>query len=373
MRRQISDAHTGNSPERTEESTTASNTPETLAQLDWKDLALGGLTSNLVAALAAVLGAFLYLDYFESWGMSEFDSRFEEMIQDQTDKMDRAFPLSSIIKPVIQFFFLSGSLGKALLFAILGAMGSIGAFVIRYYGFKLLRTNNIITRNYGLLTTHCTSLAQNRVQAIKIEEGLLRRLFGLVAIRADSAGDRQQIDENKKREWLLPVAKQDEAQEVIRKIQPELVFDPEDWKSVSPKAIMRRTRIACFFILLASLQTYFWGEWLVLAWIPVPLLAYYANLQWFRNTRYCVTDQYVLWKTGWIQRSALFLPIKNIQNVSLTQSPFDRRLRLASLIIDTAGQSNTGGGPVIRHLPIEEAKVLQEAIIRHVARTKFVW
>ncbi len=373
MRRQIANAHTNNSSDSSPEDPASVRAPELLSQLTWRDLALGGLTSNLVAALAAVLGAFLYLDYFQSWGMGQFDSRIEETIQDQTDKLDDSFPLFSIIQPVIHFFFLSGSVGKALLFAIIGAIGSIGSFNVRYYGFKLLRSNNIITRSYGLLNTHCTSLAQNRIQAIKIEEGLLRRLFGLVAIRADSAGDRQQIDENKKREWLLPVAQQDEAHEVIGKIQPDLVIDPAGWQRVSPKAIMRRTRIACFFILLASLQTFFWEEWLALAWIPSPFLAYYANKQWYHNTRYCLTDRYVLWRTGWIQRSALFLPIKNIQNVSLTQSPFDRHLHLASLSIDTAGQSNTGGGPVIRHLPVAEAHTLQEAIIRQVAQSKFVW
>ncbi len=373
MREQVSRFQIKSSPVPETESEPEENASEELAALGWRDLALGGLTSNLVAALAAMLGAFLYLDYFESWGMSEFDSRFEDMIQEQTEKMNHSVPLTTMITPIIHFFFLSGSVGKALLFAIFGSLGSIASFIVRYYGFRLIRNNNIISRSYGLLNTRRTSLSQNRIQAIRLEEGLLRRLFGLVAIRADSAGDRQQIDENKKREWLLPVAKKDHAMATIQDIQPELEFDPAEWQALSPKAILRRTFVVSMFFLLAAGQTFIIADWVALAWLPTPLIAYYANVQWFRNTGYNLTDRHILWKTGWIQRTALFLPIKNIQNVSLNQSPFDRRLKLASLAIDTAGQSNTGGGPTIRHLPIEEARVLQESIIQRVAHTKFIW
>jgi membrane protein YdbS with pleckstrin-like domain len=51
----------------------------------------------------------------------------------------------------------------------------------------------------------------------------------------------------------------------------------------------------------------------------------------------------------------------------VTQNYFDRRLNLATLSVDTAGQTNTGGGPTISNLPIKEALRIQQVLISKVA------
>jgi putative membrane protein len=202
---------------------------------------------------------------------------------------------------------------------------------------------------------------------------LLRRLFGLAAIRADSAGDRKEVNENQKRDLLVPVATRENAEAITLRLLPDLNAEEREWKKVSKQAIMRRSRLGWSLCLYGMLQTSVWVGWFAIGWLVACPLVYFLNLQWYRNTKYCVTDHYVIWRTGWINRTTLFLPIRNIQNVALSQSPFDRRLSLASVSIDTAGQSNTGGGPVIRHLPIEAASELQKLLIHRVVQTKFQW
>ncbi len=76
---------------------------------------------------------------------------------------------------------------------------------------------------------------------------------------------------------------------------------------------------------------------------------------------------------GWINRETLYLPVKNIQSVSLRQTLFDRRRNLSTLFIHTAGQSNTGGGPKIHDLPYEEASYLQQVLAKHVSESEFTW
>ena len=373
MRLEIASFHTTDSTEKNDGIPEAPPLQETLCQLGWRELAIGGLTSNLVAGLGAVLGAFLYLNYFQAWDIGKYDGYFEKMIERQASKIESVLPMGHFVVRIIDFFFLSGSFGKALLFAIVGACGSIVSFVVRYHGFRLTRTKTVTSRIYGLFTLRRTSLPQSRIQAIKIDEGFLRRCFGLAAIRADTAGDRKEIDENNKRDLLVPVATCGQAQEIVLNLQPDLSPSPWDWRHVSRQSIMRRSRIGWAIVFIGVVQTALWASWLALVWLPAPFIVYYWNLQWYRNTKYCLTSQYVLWRTGWLNRSTLFLPIKNIQNVTLMQNPFDRRLKLASLVIDTAGQSNTGGGPVIRHLPINDAIDLKKIIIDRVVRTRFGW
>jgi hypothetical protein len=48
-------------------------------------------------------------------------------------------------------------------------------------------------------------------------------------------------------------------------------------------------------------------------------------------------------------------------------------LDLATLSVDAAGQSNTGGGPLIRHLPVEEARRLQKALAVRAANCEVAW
>jgi len=90
-------------------------------------------------------------------------------------------------------------------------------------------------------------------------------------------------------------------------------------------------------------------------------------------TGYWYDEDYLVYRKGWFNRKTLYLPIRNVQNVTLTQNPFDRRHRMGSVTIDTAGQTNTGGGTVIRHLPIGDAVILQRRLARRVASMKFDW
>jgi uncharacterized membrane protein YdbT with pleckstrin-like domain len=131
------------------------------------------------------------------------------------------------------------------------------------------------------------------------------------------------------------------------------------WRRVSPKSVLRGAKKGWLVVLLAMLQTYGIADWFCLIWLPAIPIVYVLNYQWFRHTGYWLEDPNFLYRKGWLNRETVCLPVTNIQNVSVTQSYFDRRRSLATLSIDVAGQSNTGGGPVIRHLPVDEARAIQ--------------
>ncbi|HRV09693.1 MAG TPA: PH domain-containing protein, partial [Acidobacteriota bacterium] len=50
--------------------------------------------------------------------------------------------------------------------------------------------------------------------------------------------------------------------------------------------------------------------------------------------------------------------------------PFDRRWKMASVVVDTAGRTNTGGGPTIPYLPEPTARRLaRELTLRAAGRS----
>lgn len=363
LRRQDSDAQS-----QTTDGSQPAEPRQTLCELTTRDLVKGGLTSNLVASIGAIIGTIFYVKFVQGLG-SGIVGTFEEKV---TEKVQERLPSGRLFDSVIDFFTVD-TIGKGVLLALGGALISIAGFVIRYHGFRLTQVRDVITKKFGLFTVRRSSLAQDRFQAIKLEEGLLRRCFGLASIRADSAGDRNQLDDQKKRDVLVPVTSRDHAFALVRDVQPDLETSEPEWKRVSRLAIMRGTRKGWLLVLALMIQTLLATGWMCLAWLPAIPLVYYLNVQWYRNTGYWVGEKFVLSRRGWLNRNTLFLPVKNIQNVSLTQNPFDRRLNLATVSIDAAGQSNTGGGPVIRNLPIEEARSLHQFLVKQVANSTSKW
>jgi membrane protein YdbS with pleckstrin-like domain len=57
--------------------------------------------------------------------------------------------------------------------------------------------------------------------------------------------------------------------------------------------------------------------------------------------------------------------------VVVRQTPFDRRLKVASVLVDTAGKAHTGGPPRIENVVEGEAIELARALARQAAETRF--
>jgi putative membrane protein len=352
-------------------------------RLSTGDLLLGGLTSTLVAGIGAVVATILYFQLFVGVGthwMGKVEREVEAKISQRTpvdvpkawEEWESHVPDLGPLNFAVDFYFAE-TLPKGLTLAVLGLIGSVAVYVVRFHGFCLTLQEDVLRTTFGLLTRRQTSLSRDRIQTLKLEESLLRRPFGLVSVRVDSAGDRQEIGEAKNRDVMLPVAKKAVAFEVAREAMPGLTELEPAWQRISALAVLRGSKKGWAIVLLAMSQTHLVAGWYWLAWLPALPFVYFLNLQWYRNTGFLLSSKHFLSRRGWLNRSTTCLPVKNIQNVTIMQSYFDRRLGLATLSIDTAGQSNTGGGPVIRHLPITEATDLQQTLASRAAACEFNW
>ena len=83
---------------------------------------------------------------------------------------------------------------------------------------------------------------------------------------------------------------------------------------------------------------------------------------------YACNDRLVAWRTGWWSKRWNFAEIGKIQALRLAQSPLDRRLGMASLLLDTAGASPFGAPLHLRQLPVDLARALSARIVAHLSR-----
>ena len=83
-----------------------------------------------------------------------------------------------------------------------------------------------------------------------------------------------------------------------------------------------------------------------------------------KHTGWALHDEFFALKRGWLTRKLSVTPRNRIQSVRLSESPFDRRQRMASIEVDNAGAAAVSHRLVLRYLPKDEAERLADALYR---------
>ncbi len=345
---------------------TASNVtlPErrVIRRLSLGDLVIAGATSNhLLSALVLVGTLWAFVDDILPESIYE---RAADVIADATGRLLEQDAATAVLVTLVLVIMI---LAISVVFSLIGS-------VALFYGFTFSTTGEDLHRSYGLLTQRSSSLPRHRIQVLEIEQKLLRRLFGLATLRADTVGSHSDESEERShgRDVLIPVVKREEVDALLPVFFPDLEPAPPAWQKVSPLAVRRGTfQGGALCLLITAAAVYYqgsaWGLW------PLVLLPfiYWANLVRYRNLGYSLGDRYFRTRRGWLGRSIHIVPIRKSQVVEIHQSVFDKRLGLASLVVDTAGQAFTGGGPQITNLPLEEAYRLARTLAQRAAATEY--
>lgn len=338
--------------------------PVVLCRLKLTELILAGLTSNhLVSAVVIVGGLLAFLDDFVSDYLSE---NIAQRIYGITNEVLARGAEAAVIASVVLFLFI---MTVSVIFSMVGS-------VVLFYGFALSLKGEDLHRQYGLLTQRSSSLPRRRIQVLEINEGILRRLFGLATLRADTAGSRPSESREKRvgRDVLLPVVRREEVDRLLPVFFPDIDSGPAIWRLVSRKAVARGTvkgAIACVLLATAAIWT---QENLAGLWFLALLPAIYAvNVMRYHNLGYVLGEHYFYTRRGWLSRSTHMVPIRNAQTIVIRRSLIDRSLGLATLLVDSAGQAYTGGGPRISNLPLKEANDVANALAHRAATTRYKW
>jgi len=203
------------------------------------------------------------------------------------------------------------ALAPAAVIAVLSSGGTVGIGLVTVLwrrlngGFKLTvaETEDGLRLWSGLLDTSAETIPTGRVQAVHMVEPLLWRPLGWVRLEVDVAGRHRRQGEGRSEgrqlRTLLPVGTQEQAERLLDHLllEPPAEFSP-------PPARAR---------------------------IKSPLR--YRTLSWGRNERYVVTT------SGRLGRVTSWIPLAKAQSLRLVQGPLQRRLRLATIHVDTAGRN----------------------------------
>ncbi|MGI9222359.1 MAG: PH domain-containing protein [Woeseiaceae bacterium] len=332
--------------------------PDTLLELDWRDMIRIGLADRRALIVFALIGPLA-----EQMG-DEIEGYVGRLIQ------SFALGASKIGLSTGVFIVVALIVATFLLFAFI----SITAAFLRYHNFQLFLDGRTLRSSGGLLTQHEHSMDLEKIQTLRLQQGIVQswmKRFRLTARQATSGrkhGGKQKM-------FTIPVVTSDQADQfrplLFAQEAGRLTQDPrsEDFSPVS--RYFMRSRILFIGLLPAILLALFlFGEagpigTVALLWLPLV-----AALSWrnWKRAGYQYDKDEIVRRSGLLGFRTVGLLFRKVQRVTVTQSRYQRRKGLASLRMYMA--SGKVSVPYIKH---EEAQQLRDYILYRVESSQKAW
>ena len=247
---------------------------------------------------------------------------------------------------------------------------------LRLYEFRLSRVGEDLRTEYGLLTRVTATIPLRRVQTLTIREAPLQRLVKRMSVRVETAGGHgsPEAGPRKPREWLAPIVRRSAVPALVREVLPGFDVEGLDWHSLHPRAFRRALKPALIIGAAMTLPLFGLFGWFAILVLPF-ISAWMTIVAWkgVQQMQWTVTDDAVVFRSGWLWRNVTIAPVVKIQTVACTESPFDRRAMMAGVRVDTAGASERSHRVAIPYLARETAKALHKRLSAQAAQTTFRW
>src|ERR687894_38009 len=293
--------------------------PEVLRRLSTRDLLIAGATSGQIGVALSLLAV----------GSQVFDEFLSEaFLRNLVESLaPNALVVALILIPTVAL--------AAWLLAIAGT-------VLAHFGFTLSREGDFLHIRRGLLERREATIPLGRIQAVRIGEGLLRQPFGLASLRVESAGYGEDAGVST---FLFPLLPFGEVQRLLRAAAPEFAVAPP--LNPLPRRALRRyvfratvpaLVLAAAAILVPLLVFDVASGFASLALVPV--FALYGWLR-FRAAGWAVAGDRLVVRSRSLARITAIAPRRRLQSRSVSQSPFQRRVGLATFGTEVA--SGIGG------------------------------
>ncbi len=330
-----------------------------LIQLDWRDMIRIGLADRRALIVFALIGPLM------------------EQMEDQVGPMIEEV-IQSVTFGAEQFGLTNGILiGIGLLGALflLFAAISIGAAFLRYNNFQLFFDGRTLRSNGGLLTRHEHSMDLEKIQTLRLQQGIVQSWLKRYKLTVRQATSGRRHGGGGQKMFTVPVVTIEQA-DLLRPLlfaqeAGRLTQNPRspDFAPISPYYM--RSRILFIGLLPAILLAgLFLGEFgiagsVVLLWLPLV-----AVLSWrsWRRAGYLHDDDELVRRSGLFGFRTVSLLFRKVQRVTVTQSRYQRRKKLASLRMHMA--SGSVRVPYIDHA---KAQQLRDYILYRVESSQKAW
>lgn len=245
------------------------------------------------------------------------------VLQPSTLVMTVALPLAAVVMLVTGTY--EGLFAVVILFGT--PFFVVGGQFLTYFGFTVAESPDGLRLRFGLTSHRSQTVPPGRVQAVRLQRPVLWRRRGWVRMQVNVAGASAGDEAENRPSMLLPVAPEPLARAVLAQVLP----------GVDPLAV---------------------------ALTPVPRSARWVAPLQRRRLAAGADDRAFVARHGWLVPTWDVVPHARTQSVRLTQGPWQRRLGLASMHVDSTP------GPVRITAAHQRAGTLRGVVEQQVARAR---
>ncbi|MBC1435727.1 PH domain-containing protein [Paenilisteria rocourtiae] len=308
--------------------------PFSTFQLEVKELLLMAVTSG------GVFGVFLII--------LALSQQFRDVIP--TDFVEEQF--DTIVRYGAVVLVIIGLVVLLILWGI-----AIVTTLFKYFQFKLMKFEDHLVIEKGLLQREHTSIAFERIQSIKLVESPLRQMLKLASVRvvtAGSSGDNEHSGDI----LILPIVKKAKALEILPQFLEDYEF-PVEHLERAPKTSLRRFLFINVIwtipvILLVSILLFPWG---LFSLVLLPLFAWKAYAA-YRATGFCTTEtELVIQGRPFISKQTNFMLKRRVQSVNYAQSIWMKKGNVVHFsVLLKSGQTHLNAG--VHYIAVQDANQL---------------
>ncbi len=200
------------------------------------------------------------------------------------------------------------------------------AYVIQHYNFTVRRDNLKLEVSWGLVEQKQLNLKLHRLQALVIQEGLLRQPLGRCSLVAEVAGGGSK--EQDYVTMLFPLLHRDQLQGFIGQLLPEYNV-PDKFISLPRRSLRRyiiRALAPCLLFIIPL-------QWVPYGWVSLFLLfpAFFWGLSRYRAGGTVLEGKQLAYRFRFVNRYRVLMKRNCIQSLQVVSNPFQRRQKLKTV------------------------------------------
>jgi putative membrane protein len=290
---------------------------ELLVTRETRDLFIHGISSNQAwLVVAGFIGAY---------------SQMPDAWQLDSDAFVEVLPSGLLESSAVQMVLL----GLALVltgFALMLALSVIASLLI-YGNFELRRVRDGFAARQGAISSKVLNMRQRRIQTVTVRQNWIARYFARFNLSLEQISHSQPGAETAGR-LLIPAVTMTQSAELTTTALdgPPMLIAAESFSRVSSYYLRKRWLwLGAIYALAIIMISSSLSLWLLL---PTSAIVLTIGLAQYRNWRLlglAINGDFLTLRTGLIGRNYVVLPLYKVQRVTLVQSPFMVRRKVANV------------------------------------------
>ncbi|MBY7142382.1 PH domain-containing protein [Virgibacillus sp. NKC19-3] len=277
-------------------------------------------------------------------------TEFERFIPDQFFDNAMSWVIGLGIALIVGFVFV-----VLLLLWLLGIAGTI----IKYGNFTITKSTDELFITRGLLEKKQITIPLSRIQAIGIQESIIRQPLGFVTVFAEVAGG--SLDQGQDFSTVLfPIMRRDEVEEFLQEILPEYAEHPKEFNPLPKRALpfyLFRTMVPV--ILLGVVVMFLLPQF---SWLVILLLiaAFGLGFLRYRASGYDVKGNRLMVRYRTFSKMTMLMYHKRIQAFEKKQHKIQKSQSLATLKLSIIGKLGVGKHYSLKELNADDLDLLSD-------------